>query len=62
MTTEKSREFLVRLLDRADRLLQRQKAEVRLRKKSHEDPEFAAGRLRELDKSIDALLKVQSEI
>jgi GTP-binding protein EngB required for normal cell division len=62
MTSEKSREFLVRLVGRTEGLLQKQRAELHLRQRAQEEPGFAAHRLRKLDKSLDALLKLQSEI
>jgi GTP-binding protein EngB required for normal cell division len=62
MTTEKSREFLVRLVDRAERLLQRQREELRLRRRAHDDPGFAEERLHELSRAIDELLIALSNI
>jgi GTP-binding protein EngB required for normal cell division len=62
MTTEKSREFLIRMAERVDGLLQRQKAELHLRRRAYEDPKFAGEHLRELNRSIDDLLKTQSQI
>jgi GTP-binding protein EngB required for normal cell division len=62
MTTEKSREFLIRLVDRVDRLLQRQRAELHLRRRAYQDPKFASERLRELGKSVDDITKTQGDI
>jgi GTP-binding protein EngB required for normal cell division len=62
MAAEKSKEFLVRLAARIDRLLQRQNAELLLGRHARDDPEYAATCLRKLGKSLEALLALQREI
>jgi GTP-binding protein EngB required for normal cell division len=62
MTHEKAKEFLLRLTERAQDLLERQRVEMALRISAASDPAIAAARLKEFEEEAQRLRRLRKQL